>query len=388
MKSAILYFLLILIVTACNKGYKKSNEGIITFDVTEEYPKRVIDIHDIAEVEYLIPQSKDSFLFTNFVYLSNNYIVAFNYFEWNFVFFDKLGNPISNIARNGQGPEEYVMPLWIQLYSEENDDFFIATLPNKIQVYNKQGDYKRTLQLRGDSLHLSIDAIYDYDKEYILCHDNDSAYHYPFYLISKQTGAIKNIDLYCSQKVDMSKMEVKQNGEYRSIRANAAYAIKNNTGIILNSYSSDTIFHLSQDLKLTPFFVRTPSIHTMKDPVFLTGFIETNKYLFFSLEEFSYAFNRESKEKGFMLDKDSNTFYQVDIKNRDYEGQELIVSPIKMTSLVKSECSSNPQIGVRALFIEKLRESLNNKHLNGKLKDLVLSSDDDDQFILMIMRFH
>lgn len=377
-----------MLLYSCNTEYKNTENTIVTFDTMKKYPKKTIDISDIAEIEYLIPQSKDSFLFTNFVYLSNSYIIAFNYFEWNFVFFDKKGNPISNITRNGQGPEEYIMPLWIQLYDENNDDFFIVTLPNKMQVYDNKGNYKRTLQLRGDSLHLSVDAIYNYDDEYILCHDNNPSETYPFYLISKQTGFIKNIDLYNASKIDMSKIEVKEGGKFRSINANASYAIKDKTGMILNLYSSDTIFHISKDLKISPLFIRKPSILTMRNPVFLTGFIETNKYLFFSTEEFDYSFDNKGMEKGFILDKKSNVFYEVSIENRDYKGQDLIISPIKMTSLVKSECSPNPQIGVRALPLEKLRTSLEKNELAGKLKELVLSSSDDDQFILMIIKFH
>lgn len=380
-------FAIIAFVTSCNTSHKKSDNEILKFNTTDEYPAKTLDIHDIADVEYILLQSKDSFLFTNFVYLSDNYITAFNYFEWNYVFFDKTGKPISNIARNGQGPEEYVMPLWIQLYAEDSDDFFIVTLPNRMQVYNKQGDYKRTLQLRGDSLHLTVDAIYNYDEDYLLCHDNDPSINYPFYLISKQTGLIKDINLYCPKKIEMSKREVKENGEFRSVTANAAYAIKNDSGMILNDYSSDTIFHLSKEMEIKPMFIRIPSIHNMKSPIFLTGFIETSRYLFFSTEEFASSFNKESKEKGYMLDKDSHTFYQVDVTNRDYKGQDLIVSPIKMTSLVKSECSSDPHVGVRALPIEKLREALDNNKLGGDLKELVRSSSDDDQFILMILRF-
>lgn len=377
-----------MLLYSCNTENKNTDNAIVTFDIMEKYPQKTIDINDIADVEYIVPQSKDSFLFTNFVYLSNNHIIAFNYFEWNFVFFDKKGNPISNITRNGQGPEEYIMPLWIQLYDENNDDFFIVTLPNKMQVYDHEGNYKRTLQLRGDSLHLSVDAIYNYDDEYILCHDNNPSENYPFYLISKQTGFIKNIDLCNISKIDMSKIEVKQGGKFRSISANASYSVKNKTGTILNLYSSDTIFYLSKDLKINPFFIRTPSIHTMENPIFLTGFIETNKYLFFSTEEFDYSFDNKSMEKGFILDKRSNTFYEVSIENRDYKGQDLIVSPIKMTSLVKSECSPNPHIGVRALPLEKLKISLDKNKLAGKLRELVLSSSDDDQFLLMIMKFH
>lgn len=374
----------------CNGNKQPVNDHILTFDVTKEYSQQTIDIHDIADIEYVTLESNDSCLFTNFVYLSDNYIVAFNYFEWNFVFFDKSGKPISNIARSGQGPEEYTMPQWMQLYTEATDDFFVVTLPNKIQVYDKYGNFKRTLPLRGDSLLLSVDAIYDYNEEYLLCHDNNASINYPFYLISKQTGAIKNINLHCPKRIEMSKIEVRQNGKFRSLRANASYAIKKDFGMLLNEYSSDTIFYLSEKQEIQPVFTRIPSIYDMEYPIFLTGFIETDKHLFFSTEEFAGSFdtNIKSKEKGYMLDKEANKFYQVTVENRDYRGQDLIVSPIKMTSLVKSECSSNPHIGARALSIEKLNEAMKNNQLDGPLKELVSSASDNEQFILMIIRFH
>ena len=102
----------------------------------------------MADVEYLVLATRDSFLYTHFVYLTDNDVVAFNSSDWSCVFFDRKGNPVSRIGKSGGGPEEY-MPFWIQIYDEQADEFFIFSYPNKIQVYNSRGDYKRTLPLSG-----------------------------------------------------------------------------------------------------------------------------------------------------------------------------------------------------------------------------------------------
>lgn len=82
MNNYLVFFLILAsVLTSCNQTVSITDSSVIKFDVTKEYDLKELEISSIADVEYVLPQSRDSFLFTNFVYLTDNHIVLFNYFE-------------------------------------------------------------------------------------------------------------------------------------------------------------------------------------------------------------------------------------------------------------------------------------------------------------------
>ena len=388
MKKVNLFFFLIFLVTlSCKREASEQSQSILEFDVTKKYPQMTLDIHDIADVEYLVLQTRDSFLFTNFVYLTDNYVVALNYYEMSFVFFDRKGNPISSISKAGQGPEEY-MPLWVQVYCEKEDEFYVFSYPDKIQVYNKVGDYKRTLRLREESSIAYIDSLFDYDEEYLLCHDKQATTSSSFYLLSKKDGKIKDIPISKSDKIATNIRKTDESGHFLTIQFDVSYAIKDGNNMILTDHSSDTVFNLTPELQLIPRFIRKPSVHEMKTPILLNGFIETEQYSFFSTEEIAYDFNtkQEGETKGYMWDKEAKGFFEVKTLNRDYKDKEIILSPVRIFS-GPSERSSSPRTGVINLKAKELLAANAEGKLSGELKEVVESTPEEDLFVIMIMKF-
>ena len=89
----------------------------MTFDVAK-YEFKKIDIHDIAEVEYIIPLSNDGFYIQIFVYIIDHYFVMFNYFGGDFVFLDRQGIHKVQFQRWGKDQPEYLPYYWLQIYDE------------------------------------------------------------------------------------------------------------------------------------------------------------------------------------------------------------------------------------------------------------------------------
>lgn len=366
---------------------RSSTSDLIEFDLAKNYPKKTLDIHDVADVEYLVLKTQDSLLFTNFSYLTDNYIIAFNYYELNYVFFDRKGNPISNVARAGQGPEEYTA-FFLQVYDEIKDDFFVFSYPDKIQVYNKNGIYKRTLSLRGTTKEAFIDAFYNWNEDFLLCHDKQTVDSRPFYLLSKKDGSVKDIPLAFSKKVNTSVVKKDASGEFLRIQYPFSYAIKKGENILLTEYSNDTFFLYTPNFELIPKFIRKPSIQQTDPPVLIHALLDAGSYTFFALDELYYNFNtREGgDEKGFMIDNQSHLIYEVDMLNRDYKKQDLFISPATITSRI-GECSSNPATGVRAIKTDELIKARDDGKLSGTLKAVVDTMDESTPFVLMIMNF-
>lgn len=385
-----LVFFLILasVLTSCNQTVSITDSSVIKFDVTKEYDLKELEISSIADVEYVLPQSRDSFLFTNFVYLTDNHIVLFNYFEGDFVFFDRKGNPESVISKMGQGPDEYLPYYWLQIYCENEDEFYVFSVPDLLKVYNRFGDFKRTLHLRNkDKVDCSIDAFYDYNDEYLICHDKISETK-PFYLLSKIDGTTKDINITIEKKFDGHIRKDYGDGNTMNVSIDNSYAIREGDNFLLTEYSLDTIYAFSPTMELLPRFVRTPSIHNMDHQIVVHGFLETDNYLFFSTQTKEYNFNtREGMEHtGYVYDKSTNAFNKVIVYNKDYKDQDLIITPAKLTTRI-GECSSNPKTGVRVLMKSDLEKADNAGKLSGELKNLFNRMGDEDPFILMIIKF-
>jgi hypothetical protein len=364
---------------------KAGRQSLIEFDLTKKYPVKTLHIQDIADVEYLLLESHDDFLFVHFTYLSDNYFIAENNFDRSFVFFDKKGKPVCKVAREGQGTEEYSTAL-LQLYLDEEDEFYNALWPNEIKVYTKEGVYKRTLKLREGAL---IDGMYNYNEDCLLCHDSYAATSNSFFLVSKEDGhTVEEIPVFFTDKIDRFIFKMVE-GVAWGASMDDCFAVKTGDNLLLNEYSSDTLFLYTPERRLYPFFVRKPSVQKMEPPVVVHAFLETTAYSFFATQkrEFDFEENEGLKKRGYLRDKQSGKIYRANLLNHDYAGQDLILSPFLTRN------SSNPGIGVEMLHVSDLLIAEREGKLSGSLKELMdnllrQSAMVEDPFVLMVMKFN
>ena len=114
--------------------------------------------------------------------------------------------------------------------------------------------------------------------------------------------------------------------------ANYSYQIRLSHGkCTLLDTSADTLYNYVPDGTLTPFIVRTPSVHTMQPEVFLYTGIYTDRYYF--METVKNVFNFE-KGNGFyadvlMYDKEEKVIYQVTVHNGDYAEKRSVAMTAK-----------------------------------------------------------
>lgn len=384
----LLFFsLMSLSFASCNKSIRQNDSSLITFDATKHYASKTMDIHDIANVDYLILETKDSFLYSHCVYITEHYIIALNSYDCSYVFFNRQGKAVSRISRYGQGPEDY-MHFWIQTYSEKEDNLYVFSYPNKIQVYNRFGVFKRSLPLRNDSSGEKtnlIDAIFDYNSKYLLCHDKLATKSNSFYLLSKINGEMKDLNIHFDKKISSQITSKQEDGMTMLMTFFISSAVPDGKDYILNEYSSDTLFALKPDLKLQAKFVHKPSVGTNTPPILLDGLLDIGQYTFFSAYEMAYDFakNEGGKENHYVLDNKSGTFYEVTMKNKDYADQDLTVD----ASNFISGRSSDSKLGFIKLGRDDLEKADSDHKLSGPLKKLFDSMNEEDPFILMIVHF-
>ena len=156
---------------------------------------------------------------------------------------------------------------------------------------------------------------------------------------------------------------------------------KDKEGYIITSFSADTTYLLTSNLQLKPIGVRIPPVSSQDVPVFLLPVKNTPRYYFMSTIKKEDSF----PTKAYMMDKKTNQIYYLKdyFKNKDYIGLKVhldMFGPAVLANLPNNVC-------VQSLNITKLCEAYEEGKLSGKLKDIAANLKEDDNPVLMIIKF-
>lgn len=376
----ILTVILTVVLAGC-EGNQPSTDDLITVDVSKSYPKKELILQDFMDVEYIPLETTDEFLTQGLVKdVGKKYLLVTNRTNDGdiFLFDRKTGKGVRKINRQGQGGEEYPRIHEIIL-DESNDEIFVKTAGNKILVYDLYGKFKRCLNTGRE-----VSSVFDYDKDNLICYDmsdyhnkgedRSKSYHL---IISKSDGSIAR-EIFIPFKTINT--PIVADGE-RFI-ANYASPIRLSNGkCILMDTSADTLYNYAPDGTLSPFLVRTPSVHDMEPAVFLYMGIYTDRYYF--METVKNVFNFE-KGNGFysdilMYDKEEKALFKVTVYNNDYTEKR----PVAITAK-----SINREVeNVTTLNASPLVGIYSKGHLKeGKLKEIASKLDEEDNPVIMLVK--
>ena len=317
--------LLTLLLAGCGSGNKQPADDLITVDVTANYPKRELILQDFMDVEYIPLETTDEFLVKGRVMdVSENLIAVANTKEGDILLFDRItGKTFKKINHKGQGPEEYVLIYSLLLNEDKNEMFVSDPLSSKIQVYDFDGNYKRSISYNK----MIIFVFYHYNEEHFLCEEicvpGNEGSAKTFFLLSKQDGSMKEIKIpyekrksvvIAKQEGGMSLTSSPQNG----------FIVPYQNSWVLTEPSADTVYLYQPDHSIRPLITRIPSVQTMTPEVFLFPGVFTDRYYFMQTVKKEYDFE---KEEGFpttdlMYDKQKKKIYQITLLNNDYAGRK------------------------------------------------------------------
>lgn len=153
---------------------------------------------------------------------------------------------------------------------------------------------------------------------------------------------------------------------------------------VIADISSDTIYKLHQNNQLTPFIIRKPSLHDAKPVLLFESSIITDKYVFYSKHSYDY----DSKDpqgitnsEEFALDMHSNECFYPNFYNADFpKGEDFDMYGFRKIAIRKN-CAA------RLIKAEVLTEALKNGELFGRLKEIASTIHEDDNPVIMILRF-
>ena len=373
-------------------------DDVFTIDLSKKYSQKIIHLQSIAEIEYVPLETTDdvlldeSFMFSS---LSDNFIVGWQSKTREVFVFSRNGRIISNFNKIGRSSSEY---LYINdiVFDEKNEEIFIVDdRMNRIQVYSLQGEYRRTLSYSNDFSNLRP---YNFNDESLLIYDDDERSSMtklfistggstslqfadrkkPYMLMSKKDGTIiSELNIIIPERYALSFV-----GEGRMSLFRCPNNRYHGQDFVIADMSSDTIFKLSRNKELRPFFVRKPSVHSSVPLVVWSSFFITDKFAVFSRA----AKNESSRDLITAFSCDTLMFV-------------LSTGEINKVSFVNDDFPSDkwtPTIGVQLptinfvaglLQMSELFKAYEKKQLKGDLEQLVASLREDDNQIVMIVKF-
>ena len=352
---------------------QKVSDGLWTFDVTKEYPTKEIYIQDIADVDYIPLETNDSILWRGreVLYLDDDYIVGAN--RNNGVYFhDGKGKALNMFNKMGQGPKEYLDMYKVQ-YDKKSDEIYINDM-FKYYVYDKEGNFKRSFQGIEDKLYSRIEQFFILNEDELIQYNYNNHYTRVSRLTGEHLGDIK---LGVADSTTTLRFK-KNNMIFNTI---VSHFTKDKEGYIITSFPSDTTYLLTSNLQLKPIGVRIPPVSSQDVPVFLLPVKNTPRYYFMSTIKKEDSF----PTKAYMMDKKTNQIYYLKdyFKNKDYIGLKVhldMFGPSVLADLPNNVC-------VQSLNITKLCEAYEEGKLSGKLKDIAANLKEDDNPVLMIIKF-
>ena len=385
------FFAIILLVTAGCGGNRQGNrtDGIITVDVTKNYPQRELILQDFMDVEYIALETGGEFYTQGLVLaIGKEIILVKNQVNDGDIFvFDKTGKGIRKFNRKGQGGEEYVTLKEVFLDEDREEIFVCDNSSRKTIVYDFYGKFKRSFRFNEGARYQDV---YNYDRDCFIWWN--SAFEYSdesvdmpsFFISSKQDGSnIKEIRIPVenrkSTRISSSSNPETAFRHFLEYRAIIPFLDQ----WILFEISSDTMYRYLPDHSVQPFLVRTPSIQiqSMTD-VFLFPNVFSDRYYFVTTvkNDFDFATMSSSPTNPLMYDRQEKSMFTCVVYNDDYSNKRR--GHVNM--------AMKPLSGEIALYMrlnaDELVENYEKGELKVKLKEIAVTLKEESNPVIMLVK--
>lgn len=391
-----LYFILLLTLSSC--VHQKSSDQLMipVLDVAEDdYPIRKLDIHDIADVEYIPLESSDSTLLgmAN-IYVSDKYVVTSDDVTGGNIYcFDHSGKLQWKFNKRGSGPGEFDYLNLVIVDFEQEECCVYDMFKSLMFVYSFRGECKRSMSLAapGEGLETMVayTQIRNYDKDYLLGYDYNAAYFLrelpdrpPYYLINKESGTRYPLDL----KIRNGLTDQIFNNQGERIGALTYFPLlQNGDEYWITELSSDTIYSLV-NRQLIPIAVQTPSIHSTNPPldIFPYGFTD----YFFSFDVAPLTLDEENHRKpkhskSLVWNRLANKLERWELYNSDFMSSDYSFPiPVFNYGGLMKNC------GMVFYGPEGLINNYEKGLLKGRLKEIASTLKEDDNKVIMLIRYN
>ena len=393
MRNLILFsFVLYLFTFAACCTKTVNNDDIFTINLSKKYVHREIHFQDIANIEYIPLETTDDVLLgqVSFVsHISDSYILVYDMTRGDIFIFNRNGKIISHFNRTGQGGEEYTRIGGAGvIFDEKNEEIFVGTnLTNRILVYSVNGEYKRTLKYSTD---LAIWEAYNFDDETLLVYHEFLSSHgeknieKPYMLMSKKDGSIVSVfDINLSVRYLKRVAIDLGNNMFTSVSISTPNnRFYGHQDFVVADISSDTIYRLTKNRNLTPWLVRKPSVHSSEPRKVWSTPLTTDKFIILYTTELDYVAAEKGSSipfKTLMYEFETGEISEVSLIFDDFAMREW--------PLVSFVPDIPKNMSAYLFSAPSIISAYKANNLKGDLKKLASTLDEDDNHVLVIVKF-
>ena len=382
---------LLAIMASCQSASKKEVDvpSLPEVDVYADYPMKQMDIGELAEVVYL-PLTKKllfegrSYYSTFTGYVSERYIVSHT-FDGDVEVFDSSGKKLYEFNHQGRVEEgKYIgiQDLWLD---EADGEVWIWDYDNTFKIYALEGTYKRMVKV---SESMNVQEFKGWSTDSLLCYDDYRVEEglnknpHPFYLLSKKDGGIRKLtSVRVFNRINNDERFVLNLGGLRQVMNFTLTTSSLQMGggrVVLADYAKDTVFCFEQG-KVSPLFVRKPSVFASLPFVLTSVDFMTSRYLFFSFGEKSQG--KERFERNLLFDFQTQEVCCYELKNTDFEPS----LPVRVY-IGKDDYPSDWL--VNEMHVDKFLQYHKEGKLKGKAAEVAGKIKDTDTVVMIFYRFY
>lgn len=383
------FFLVSMLLLAGSQGMRAQSNSLPVIDLSKNYPLEKLRLQDMASVEYVPLETTDDILLSGNAALSavgDKYILVHEFQLGDIYLFDRhTGKLKSHFNHKGGSGMEYT---WIKngtILDEKAEEIYVCS--QFIQVYSLEGKYKRTLKINCFGHDMSI---LNYDDQSLLIYDDiviepgreKETTHTPYRFISKKDGSpMGTLDIYFPQRVPIA-IAQQEGNMWRPYKFSYPSNARFGDDLMLMNVSSDTLYKLSPQKRLTPIFTRTPSVYASKLRNIWMPLLTTDKFMLFGT--FVIDFNSTGgKIPKFMYDFKTGQVKRVSII--DHELNYGIRGPREWDSGSGTAIAKN--MSAEFVSAPAMLEAYQKKRLKGNGNEVAKNLLEDDNQVVRILTF-
>ena len=388
MKTKVFFLVCMLLLTG-SQGMQSQSGSLPVVDLSKNYPLEKLRLQDMASVEYVPLETTDDILLSGNAALSavgDKYILVHEFQLGDIYLFDRhTGKLKSHFNHKGGSGMEYT---WIKngtILDEKAEEIYVCS--QFIQVYSLEGKYKRTLKINCFDHDMSI---LNYDDQSLLIYDDiviepgreKETTHTPYRFISKKDGSpMGTLDIYFPQRAPIA-IAQQEGNMWRPYKFSYPSNARFGDDLMLMNVSSDTLYKLSPQKRLTPIFTRTPSVYASKLRNIWMPLLTTDKFMLFGT--FVIDFNSTGgKIPKFMYDFKTGQVKRVSII--DHELNYGIRGPREWDSGSGTAIAKN--MSAEFVSAPAMLEAYQKKRLKGNGNEVAKNLLEDDNQVVRILTF-
>lgn len=367
------------------EGLDKSLE-VIEIIADGDYPEKTINLEDIADVRYVPLETTDQSLIQGIhkMATSDDKIVICDLVQNTIFIFDQDGHYINSINKEGPGPQDYstIHNFAVDFQKEE---VYICDyqLKYRILTYSFNGEFIRESKL---DQKIWPSTLYNYDEKFLIAYDTynmdsgEGASIQPYSLINKENGQVSPLPLIIENRKSNC-VTISEGDNLLSVAADIDPMIKTDDGVVISDFALDTIYKYTNH-KLIPIGVRKNL--GQKD---LSAFRAYNSnYALLNILKMDV----DEKNLKDAPSKIKSKLFLLDKKNSSISAATIKMSDMIRRNEINWDCYGKDlhESGVAWSFkASVLTKRLKEQRLNGKLKEIASTLNEEDNPVLMLAKF-